>query len=70
MAPTPPDPPRRTPPPAAGTGRAARLKAALRDNIARRKAQARARAEAAAAGPGPGQGRDAAADRPPAADGA
>ena len=49
-APTQPDHKDRRPPPAGGTAeeRAERLKAALKANIARRKAQARARAEGAA----------------------
>ncbi|MCL4188947.1 MAG: hypothetical protein KJZ85_15190 [Rhodobacteraceae bacterium] len=72
MEPTPPDTPRRRPPPADGTGRPARLKVALRDNLARRKAQARARAAAAAPGAGAGPGQDgpepAAGGPPPAAD--
>ena len=49
---------RRTPPSAAGTDRADRLKSALKANLARRKGQARARAagrEAAETGGGGGE---------------
>ncbi len=58
----------RRPDPPAGTDRAARLAAALRANLARRKAQARSRADDAdpAADPGDAAG-DTTEHQPPAA---